>query len=320
MAELVCEMPCYHPLEAWQETKGAKPKFKKPEHHWHYQELKLPCGQCVGCRLDRSRQWAVRCIHEAQYHEQNSFITLTYNNENLPYNGSLVKSDFQKFMKRLRKAIYPKKIKFYQCGEYGCVRDSTGTPVKGLLGRPHYHSIIFGHQFEDLEVYKTTNKITIYKSDTLEQIWGKGFCTVGEVTYDSAAYVARYVLKKQNGQTAESHYKKIDQYGEEHEVQPEYTTMSRGGQQGRGIGYTWFQDYKATDLHKDYLTLPGKGTFKPPKYYDNLFKMDDPERFHNLQDKRMAKAKQSLDNTPDRLKAREAVKKAQAKQLIRDEL
>jgi hypothetical protein len=318
-------MPCSHPLTGWRsrqvEPSGKRKIVFNRENGYADMEVKIPCGQCIQCRLGRSREWAVRCVHEAQLHEENCFITLTYNNENLPKDGGLVKKDYQDFMKRFRKEIEPRKIRYYHCGEYGSVRDDKGNVIPNLLGRPHYHAIIFGYQFPDLELHREKKGIKLYRSEKLERLWSKGFVTVGEVTFHSAAYVARYVMKKKGGEMAQgdestNHYVKPDEYGELHLVQPEYTTMSRRP----GIAHDWFMEFK-DDLKKDFITI-NKGEkvekFKPPKYYDGLFEIHEPDHLANVKAKRKAHAKNDPDNSLERLAAKEAVKKAQVKMLIRE--
>jgi hypothetical protein len=152
-------------------------------------EITLPCRQCIGCLLERSRQWAIRSMHEASLHIKNCFITLTYRPEDLPPFGSLDYKHFQLFMKRLRKKFTGQKIKFYMCGEYG-----------ENLSRPHYHACLFGFSFPDLVRYhKTPTGDQLYTSVILNDLWGKGSCTVGEVNFKTAGYTARYCLKKLNG-------------------------------------------------------------------------------------------------------------------------
>ena len=128
-------MPCYYPLQGWRSkelTKNGKRAIVFDRKKGYVdQPLEVPCGQCIGCRLDRSRDWALRCIHEAQLHEDNSYITLTYDDDNLPANASLDKSDFQKFMKRLRKSLGDKKVRFFHCGEYGENQYSTKAEFLG---------------------------------------------------------------------------------------------------------------------------------------------------------------------------------------------
>ena len=133
-------MACYYPKEAWKvgltEKGKAKLTFKKPENHWNYEKVKLPCGTCIGCKVEKSRQWAIRCVHEASLHEDNCFLTLTFNEEHMPENRSINKRDLQLFFKRLRKRYPNKVIKYFACGEYGDERN-----------RPHYHVILFNHDF-----------------------------------------------------------------------------------------------------------------------------------------------------------------------------
>jgi len=314
-------MRCFHPITGWRsrqvELNGKRKIVFNKAYGYTDLEVKVPCGQCVNCRLERSREWAIRCVHEAQMHQDNTFITLTYNNENLPKDGGLVKKDYQDFMKRLRKELWPRKIRYYHCGEYGSVRSKNGQVLKGLLGRPHYHAILFGYQFPDLEFLKEKKGVKLYTSPSLERIWGKGFVTVGAVTFESAAYVARYVMKKRTGEQAEgdegkNHYVKPDENGELHLVQPEYTTMSRRP----GIAREWFENF-SDDLKKDFITHKGK-RFKPPKYYDQIFEIEDPEHYQRIKAQRKRKAKEDEDNTPDRMEQKEKVKQAQVKQLIRE--
>lgn len=194
-------MPCYKPLDAWRPDRSAVSKRLMFEYNPKYcgqtmPDLQVPCGQCVGCRLERSRQWAIRCMHEAQMHKQNCFITLTYDDKHLPEDHGLHYKHFQDFMKRLRKK-YGAGIRFYMCGEYG-----------EQLGRPHFHACIFGMDFADKKLWKTTgSKSKLYRSAELEKLWTFGFSSVGDVNFESAAYVARYIMKKVTGEAATEHYR-----------------------------------------------------------------------------------------------------------------
>lgn len=236
-------------------------------------------------------------------HEASSFITLTYNDQNLPPRGSIEPPDFQKFIKRLRFKT-GKKIRYFHCGEYG-----------KRLSRPHYHAIIFGYDFPDRTLYRE-KPFRWYRSAELEQLWPKGFSTVADVTEASASYVARYTLKKVFGDEAKRHYQG---------KHPEYVTMSRRP----GIGYTWFQKYWKDIYPKGVYESQG---FKqsPPKYYDNLFKSVDNERFSKLLLDRKARADKMTvtdeicgktfrvsNNDSFRLPVREAVKLSQIKALKR---
>lgn len=274
--------------------------------------MELPCGQCIGCRLERSRQWAMRCVHEASMHENNCFITLTYNPENCPPDGGLIKRDFQLFMKRLRRSQPGKKIRFYHCGEYG-----------DRNNRPHYHAIIFGHNFDDwVYLFDSPSGEPIFTSPTLESIWGLGFVTVGTVTFESAGYVARYCMKKVNGKMAEHidektdlrHYERINAFtGEIHQVLPEYSTMSRRP----GIGHDWISRYTIDCYPKDFTTIRGV-RMRPPKYYDRYLESIDPDMYDDIKSGReLSMMNMADENTVLRLSSREIVKEAQFKQLKR---
>lgn len=295
-------MPCYHPISAV--VQGTTPNgkqniaFSRKTHLYpKHKQLQLPCGQCIGCRLERSRQWAVRVIHEASTCEHNCFITLTFNDENLNPNLSLDKpkgSRFQKFMKRLRKKYHPKPIRFIHCGEYG-----------EKLDRPHHHACLFNHDFKDKELLRENQGVKLYTSETLQKLWPYGYSTIGDVTFDSASYVARYITKKINGALAKDHYKgKI----------AEYITMSRRP----GLGKAWYDQYKDTDVYnRDEIIIRDNIKCKPPKYYDSLYELDNPEKIITIKDIRKAKAQRSLDNTQARLNIREQVKLSKFKQLKR---
>ena len=187
-------MACYSPLEGYRRIGGGWTPRKQDSAGTR---LNVPCGQCIGCRLEYSRQWAIRCMHEAQLHESNAFITLTYADEHLPQDRSLDKREFQLFIKRLRKSIQPQRLRYFHCGEYGA-----------KLGRPHYHACLFGFDFPDKELqrYSKTGE-KLYRSDLLDSAWqNKGWALIGEVTFQSAAYVARYITKKITGEAAHDHY------------------------------------------------------------------------------------------------------------------
>ena len=306
-------MACFKPLTAFQSTDG-EIFFNDTGKH---RPIELPCGQCIGCRLERSRQWAMRCVHEAQLHEDNNcFITLTYDPQNLPPDCGLIKSDFQKFMKRLRKHFPEKKIKYYMCGEYG-----------DQSSRPHYHSILFNHNFDDwMYLFDSPSGEPIYTSPILEKIWGLGFVTIGTVTFQSSGYVARYCMKKITGDLAEKinektglkHYERINSFtGEISEVMPEYATMSRGGRNGRGLAYDWIRTYIGDVYPKDFTTIRGL-RMCPPRYYDRYYESIEPDLYDDIKEGRKIKMNQMADeNTELRLAARLEVKQAQFKQLKR---
>lgn len=289
-------MPCYWPIKAYVgpvKEKGKVNVVFKRSQSYRAEALYLPCGQCIGCRLEYSRQWAIRCMHEAQMYEKNCFITLTYEDSKLPYNGSLDVKEWQGFMKRLRKK-YGAGIRFYHCGEYG-----------EKLGRCHYHGLLFNHDFEDKKLWSEKDGNRLYTSEDLSRLWTKGFSTVGDVTFKSASYVARYVMKKVNGKEKENHYKGL---------KPEYTTMSRRP----GIGFKWFEKYKSDIYPCDNVVVNGVKT-RPPKYYDYLLDNSDSELFDRLKIERKNEAKKyEMDNDSFRLPVKEFCTSEKVKMLVRN--
>lgn len=292
-------MPCYRPIQGYRARDGRGITFN-PSAGYRDLPVQVSCGQCIGCRLEKSRQWAVRCMHEAQMHKENSFLTLTYDDKHLPPDGSLRKKDFQDFMKRLRKKFRPRKVRYLHCGEYG---ENTH--------RPHYHALLFGLGFPDEEVLSRADGRLLRSSVILEKLWGQGFCTIGDVTFESAAYVARYALKKVTGPAAKEHYKTLNpETGEITEIEPEYITMSRRP----GIGAEWYSKFKADVYPEDELVTNGHPQ-KPPRFYDTLLEKEEPETLEAIKRRRIAEAdKWSKDQTPERLEVREKVTQARTKQ------
>lgn len=317
-------MPCYHPVTAWQVglTQNGKMKlqFKKPhvKDLHRFESIKLPCGKCIGCKTDKSRQWAIRCMHEASLYENNSFITLTYNAEHLPEDGSINKTVLQKFFKRLRKRHPDKIIRYFACGEYGEKRT-----------RPHYHALIFNYDFPDKKLWsKTSSGSLIFRSKELEEIWtdpktkeSLGYSSIGEVNFQSAAYVARYAFKKLK--QGDKEYKKgkyqlvnldpdTGEILKESDLEEEFCIMSRN----KGIGHEWYKKY-AKDTEKDFITVD-KMKVPVPKYYDYLLDMEHPDELAERKEKRKeVMEKQASEFTKERLKAKEKVKISQINQLYR---
>lgn len=236
-------------------------------------------------------------MHEAQIHDQNIFVTFTYEDDQLPQYGSLVKDHIFKFFKDLRNSIYPKKIRYFQCGEYG---DESQ--------RPHFHAIIFGHDFSDKVLWNVRDNIRLYTSSTLDDIWQRGMCTIGDVTFESAAYVARYVTKKINGELAEEHYMRTCPYtGEIIWLEPEFATMSRRP----GIGSKWYDKYKDDVFPHDEVVMNGIA-HKPPRFYDTRYEFEDAMKAFEIKNRRLDNINKD-ENTPERLAIKKAVKEAQLK-------
>lgn len=294
-------MPCFHPLTGYRARtigkNGKRPIVFSASEGFVDLPVQVPCGQCIGCRLERSRQWAVRCMHEASLHDANCFLTLTYAPENLPAFGSLVPADLQLFMKRLRKRIAPKRVSFFACGEYG-----------ENLDRPHYHVILFGFMFPDRERFKTLpSGEMMFRSAMLEDLWPFGFSSIGNVTFESAAYVARYTCKKVTGELADEHYLACDtSTGELQERVPEFARMSLRP----AVGKLWFDRYSSEVLSADSVVVRGM-EMKPPAYYDKLHAAVDAVAAEAVKLERMkANAAFKGDQTPERLRVREVVRTA----------
>ena len=275
--------------------------------------MEVPCGQCLGCRLDYRRMWAMRITHEAslwEYLGGNSFITLTYRNKaecdeaelkngkHVPDDFSLNKADFQRFMKRLRKKFNDRKIKVFYCGEYGrkCKHgidvDRVGCPLCNT-GRPHFHACLFNLSFDDLEAYQSDGGVMRYTSPTLEKIWGYGFVDVGELNFASASYVAGYVLKKVKGIKQPDHYMTVDLNGEITWIEPEFIGMSRGNAtkkgQRCGIGAEWYAQFKDDVYPSDEVPVPGVGVMNGvPRYYDDILRAENPEMYEAVKARRKA--------------------------------
>jgi len=292
-------MTCYHPLKAVRLQDGGvsiKPaSFSGPA-------FSVPCGRCIGCRLDRSRTWAIRCVHEASMYERNCFITLTYSDDHLPNFGALEKRPLQLFIKRLRKK-FGAGIRFYACGEYG-----------EQLGRPHYHACLFNHDFDDKVLWRVRDDCRLYTSAGLADLWTFGFSTLGDVTFESAAYIARYVMKKINGDKAESHYTRlVPETGELVSIPPEFTVMSRRP----GIGRGWVDRYMS-DLYPDDFCVVRGVKMKVPRYYALQHeKLDALVHYDEVVLPRREAAKASVHNTPERLKVRETIALSRISQLKR---
>lgn len=286
-------VPCFHPLPAWRTASGGIVFTDNLARDNIISRLDLPCGRCVGCRLERSRQWAVRCMHESQMHKENCFVTLTYDDEHLPPLASLRYRDFQLFLKRARKRLG--KFRYFAGGEYG-----------EQTNRPHYHACLFGIDFPDRLYFKTTGSgEKIYTSELLSLLWPHGHSSIGTLTFESAAYVARYCLKKVNGDGAEFHYN-----GRE----PEMGHMSLKP----GIGETWFRKYHSDVYPSDQVISRGYPA-KPPRYYDKKLKKISQEMLDEVQYMRYSSSRgRSHDETDERLHDREVVTLAKLSHLRRE--
>lgn len=336
-------MACYHPLHALagpvdvvtgkkkiQILNAFDPAYNRPDH------IELPCGRCVGCKLDRSREWANRCMLELKYHDSAYFVTLTYNDEHAPVSYyvddstgeaftslTLRKRDFQLFIKRLRKAFPEDKIRYFASGEYG-----------EHTMRPHYHAILFGLHLDDLVPYQRSERGDwYYKSQSLQRVWSRrvvpnredcvtplayepfGDIIVAQVTWETCAYTARYCLKKLNGADAEV-YQKFS-------LEPPFNLMSRRP----GIGGQYYEDHPDYSDYQ-YISVSsetGGRKFTAPRYFDRLLERDNPEKLAGLKVVREEIAKNSqrikVSHTTlraeDYLEVEEKIKRSSIKALVR---
>jgi len=288
-------MPCYEPLRAVliSGPQGRRLSFKDDPRG---RGISIPCGRCIGCRLERARQWAVRIMHESEMHVQSSFVTMTYDAEHLPKDGSLSVRDCQLFLKRLRFFLSPTKIRFFLCGEYG-----------EKFARPHYHAIIFGYDFPDKKKMDSPSSsgFAHFTSKELTDLWGKGRCDVGAVSFDSACYVANYATKKVVGkgikQPDGSYISPKEYYGNR---TPEFLLMSRRP----GIGRSWFATYAGDVFPADEVIVRGKEG-RPPRYYSKIFSESNPDAYEVV---RLSRENAASELEDMKLKSGDVVKVARS--------
>lgn len=275
----VCEMPCLKPIQV------SKRGFVDLR-------VTVACGQCIGCRVDRTEDWATRIMHEVTLHDLCQFVTLTYDDEHLPPGGTLVKKDWQNFIRALRQFRRREYRKTYPKGEPSAVRYFAVGEYGDQLERPHYHAILFGVDFTDKRPHsKNDYGDQLYTSELLDKIWGKGLCNFGSVTLQSARYVAKYCIKKVTGDLAADHYgTRIS----------EFACMSLKP----GIGAGWYDRFKTDVYPSDFVVLQGKKR-PPPRFYDERLREEDEAQLEAIKSRRLLEAQKHRDNqTPARLKVR----------------
>lgn len=279
-------MPCYHPIEAYDFSDKYSTVDDSVDISFHLpnvsqvdlyktmrrqgRRLMLPCRHCVGCRLDKSREWANRVIMEQQYHDESWFLTLTYDDEHLPpafpvdpatgeilsVHATLVKKDLQDFFKRLR-FNSGQNIRYFAAGEYG-----------STTFRPHYHVLVFGLHLDDVQILRHNfDNQPYFTSDFISKCWPKGFHILGKVTWQSAAYVARYTMKKATSGFDPRYYEKAG-------IQPEFQTMSLRP----AIGRRFYDDHPEI-FDYDYFSVStpqGGCKMRPPEYFRKLWRESHP--------------------------------------------
>lgn len=250
-------MSCFRPIRVWQRIGGGKVIWDCDKESAECgAEIHIPCGKCIGCLLDRCNDHATRCWCETQTNENECcFITLTYNNENVP--NYITIEHQQKFWKRLRYYYPDAKIKYFGCGEYG-----------PKTFRPHWHFCIWGYKPKDLKFYKYNhNGDKLYTSKELKDIWGMGFVIIGELTYKSACYVSRYCTKKL--------FKKR-KWTEKTEIKPECTICSKG------IGLDYWNKFKERIIQNNGIHIKIDKSVKNkkiPKYFMKKWKEAEPYEY-----------------------------------------
>lgn len=293
-------MPCNRPLPAWR----GKTPGESGRHPIVFNRnladtslpVEVPCGRCIGCRLEKARSWACRMLHEAKLYKHNYFVTFTYDDASLPSTvqglPTLQPEHFVLFMKRLRKHMEKTQgggavalpspppdrntvtpgVRYYQCGEYG-----------ETTRRPHHHAILFNLPLTDLKPMNLTrarNAHTLYTSETLRSLWRHGHISVGMVNFETAAYVASYVTKKIIGPSAEAHYQGRV---------PEYATMSRRP----GIGAGFLEKFTSDIYPSDQVIIRGH-PMRPPKFYDRRLEKEDPDTYYEIRDARLNAPKRNV--------------------------
>ena len=196
-------------------------------------------------------------------------------------------------------------VRFFMCGEYG-----------PETWRPHYHACLFNCAFSDRKyLFRSGGGEKVYTSDALSALWPFGHASVGDVTFASAAYVARYCVSKRTGDQAEAHYTRETARGVVR-LTPEFCHMSLKP----GIGATWFDKYQRDVFPHDYVIVNGKEV-QPPKYYDRLFDSSNPDEMELVKYSREVRAHELYpDNTPERLAVKEIIARRRSDMLVRKEI
>lgn len=295
-------MACTKPMRAWLvsdesgmrvsfASKGGLP-FSGPASS--REPMSLDCGWCKHCRLMKSGDLSVRAMHQSLSYERSCFVTLTYDDKHLPVHRSIDLSVIQKFLKRFRKR-FGEGIKYVYCGEYG-----------DLNQRPHYHLLIFGENFHrDRYEWQMSNGNVLYRSPSLEKCWKFGYSSIGDFNFSTAGYVSRYIFKKRVGRVADGHYEYLDRdTGIIYQRDQEFCKWSKG------LGKEFLLKHVSSIYPLDKVVLsvgadlPMK-VCRPPKYYDRLFSLADPQGMSNVKMKRRETASQKEEETPLRRRQRE---------------
>lgn len=250
---MTCYRPSMVPVSRHSVVTGRKIRYTQ----------EVGCGSCIGCRADQARDWSIRLNHESRCHRDSWFLTLTYNDEALPADGSLVPEHLSRFNKALRRRGF--RFSFYGCGEYG-------SDTK----RAHYHSVLFGPEFLDLRASPRDGGGSAWLSEAVASAWPHGFHELSRLTEASAAYVAGYVRKKLKARMDEA-WRFDPRTGAERA--PEFARMSLRP----AIGYRFLRRWWRDIYPRDFVVVGGK-ELRPPRYYD-LWMMEDHSKRPRPQDR-----------------------------------
>ena len=263
---MACRTPIrmYRRKEGRDRVTGSWPLVSNPRDGCIDLPVEIPCGRCIHCRLANSRGKTIRLVHELQYHDTACFLTLTYDDDNIPIGPKGVptltrgqKGDVTLFLKRLRHFLPNYELKYFNCGEYG---DRTA--------RPHHHIVLYGYDFIEDRQLVQSSPMKLYSSNFLDSVWQKGGCRIGTVTWDSASYVASYCVKKLTGEMAKEAY-------DDNDIIPPYMTSSLA------IGKQWILDWIDDVYPRDRIFVRGHAS-KPPRYYDDVLKSERPDLYKQV--------------------------------------
>lgn len=304
-------MSCNFPIDVYQDRDGGPVSFYADAALDH---LEIPCGRCAGCRLGRAQAWSIRCQHEASLHDENCFVTLTYDDGHLPSVGgaggvspavassvsssTLFYPHVQAFNRSLRKRVAPKRFSFLCAGEYG-----------ERTSRPHYHMLLFGHRFDRLWDLSRRGEVgQLGESDEVKELWPFGNHFVGELTPQSASYVSQYCLKKVYGQGGDSFYDVVEPFSGEvlGRRVPEFLRMSLRP----AIGRRWFEKFGSDVLPRD-VALSENVRYHVPRYYEKLFATESPLEMDEVEFHRHILSKErAMNRAIERRSAREEILRA----------
>lgn len=291
-------MACENPLTAYRPAEGGKLSFSRtaPKDGRAYTTIQLPCQQCILCREEQARQWAVRIAQEATLHLHNSFVTFTLDEEHIPLDHSLnYKLHMQPMWKRLRKNLGP--LRYYAVGEYG---DKTQ--------RPHYHACIFGHSFTEGRKIIRRQPTLLWSNEVLEKAWGLGQVAIGTLNYETARYTASYVTKKLR--TKQTYVKVDEKTGELIALEQPRAYMSLNP----AIARTWLEKWGNNVFTHDQVIINGKAQ-KPPKYYDRWLEKKSKIAHQIMKEERKKKHEKQSKN--QNAHARAEIARARAKTKIK---